>query len=502
MRSFHEFIACSSCHRDYFVPSPSQPQTTPSGSSEPAPPAPTAPLPFYLTTCQHIICHPCLFTSKPAPQPLDQVRLPCPACQTITPLALLVLDDPTNEMSMYFSDLGEMWNTALMAAQFQLKSLMDQVEYLKPKCVQQKRSITRLLGEVKKGKGLKAENDQLRAEIGALQARLYKDPAPTARPIEIREDRFEDYRDQGVGHSDGTRQQYDENEAGEENQYRKRRAVEQSNQLEEEGYHPVYSPPHSQQSQDREASYDQLRPSRLTLTPASRASHRLHHWTRPETIPENELPPIDGIKSSRTIHLAGNGEGELGQNAAGRASRMSGGGSRGSSNGPASIKEHLSHFAYTPSASGASQRPSTSSAPPKDLPSTFEPPASVAQFDPAPRQLSHPPPASSHYSQPFSHDPDEDRRMMPPPPLPLPVSSSSIAGGVPRAPTPMHQTRPFIPSHSQTTPRSTPRPTPVSTPRQQTRRLQEMPPPPLPARRFGETGNATSSARVPFRPSG
>lgn len=149
MRSFHDFIACSACHRDYLVPSP------PADSSEPPQAASTTPLPFYLTLCHHTVCHNCLFSTEPAPQPLEQVRLPCPACQTITPLALLVLDDPSNEMSTYFGDLSENFNQALMASKFQMENLMDQISYLKPKCLQQKKSITRLLNEVKKVKAFK-----------------------------------------------------------------------------------------------------------------------------------------------------------------------------------------------------------------------------------------------------------------------------------------------------------------------------------------------------------
>lgn len=153
MRSFQDFIACSACHRDYLIPS--VPPAPPTSTSNPPPQTFTAPLPFYLTTCQHVICHSCLFGSKPAPHPLDQVRLACPACQTISPLAHLSPDDPSNEMSPYFGDTSELGTTFMMSTQFQLGTLMDQVAYLKPKCVQQKKSISRLLVEVKKVKGYK-----------------------------------------------------------------------------------------------------------------------------------------------------------------------------------------------------------------------------------------------------------------------------------------------------------------------------------------------------------
>ncbi|GAA6006361.1 hypothetical protein JCM11491_004927 [Sporobolomyces phaffii] len=150
MRSFREFIACSACHRDYLD------RSVASSASETPATAPTALLPFYLTTCHHTICHTCLFSTKPTPHPLDRLNLACPACQTITPLRLLVTDDPTDEMAPFFSDQGELANTAMMTGQFQLGTLMDQVAFFKPKCIQQKKSITRLVNEVKKLKAYKA----------------------------------------------------------------------------------------------------------------------------------------------------------------------------------------------------------------------------------------------------------------------------------------------------------------------------------------------------------
>lgn len=153
MKPFHEFVACSACHRDYLVADPSR---RPPEPTDPALARSTAPLPFYLTTCHHTVCHSCLFASNPAPHPLDQIRLACPACQAITPLAPLDLDDPTNDLAPFFRDPARLAETATMATQFQLSHLMDQISYLKPKCVQQKKNITRLLAEVKKGKEYKA----------------------------------------------------------------------------------------------------------------------------------------------------------------------------------------------------------------------------------------------------------------------------------------------------------------------------------------------------------
>ena len=149
MKSYLEYILCSVCRRDYLVPTPSN------ASTSTATPSLAAPVPFYVTTCYHEICHRCLFGTNPAPNPLDQVKLPCPACQSVTPLALLVTNDPTNELVPFFSDVAESIDLAKMGVQHQLSSLMSQVDYFKPKCSDQKKTISRLISEVKKLKAYK-----------------------------------------------------------------------------------------------------------------------------------------------------------------------------------------------------------------------------------------------------------------------------------------------------------------------------------------------------------
>ncbi|GAA5947232.1 hypothetical protein JCM3765_001583 [Sporobolomyces pararoseus] len=507
MRSFHDFIACSACHRDYLLSSP------PSDSSDPPQVAPTTPLPFYLTLCHHTICQTCLFSTKPAPQPLEQVRLPCPACQTITPLALLVLDDPSNEMSTYFGDLTENYNKALMASKFQIENLMDQVSYLKPKCLQQKKSITRLLNEVKKVKAYKTENEQLRSENASLQAQLRQGSLPRRESIPIHHDSAEDFggsHDQlngGYSQAPISGQGYRE-EGGNS---RKRRAVGPSDQ--NDGYGSIYSSTDSQHSQGREASYDQLRPTRLTLTPASRANHHLHHWTSSQSIPEeqeNGLPPINGIKTSESIHLSGTGDRRRSQSDSRASSRMSvaangnSGGRRGggaTSAGGSSIREHLSNFAYTPSASRASERPASSlPEPPRSQPADYGPHTSPMIIHNSHR----------HQQQDFyptlSQNSEEDRRAMPPPPLPINTSRQLSSS------TPLQHTRPFVPNSQslhQSTPRSTPRQqTPISTPQHQHQQFSSSRNTPQSSqeRRFGGggggSGNAMSASRLPFRPSG
>jgi hypothetical protein len=58
-------------------------------------------------------------------------------------------------MTPFFAQPSDLLNTTMMTVQFQMVNLMNQIKYLKPKCIQQKKTITRLLSEVKKGKAYK-----------------------------------------------------------------------------------------------------------------------------------------------------------------------------------------------------------------------------------------------------------------------------------------------------------------------------------------------------------
>lgn len=102
-----------------------------------------------------------------------------------------------------------------------------------------------------------------------------------------------------------------------------------------------FSPQGSQQQ--REHSYNQLRPERISLTPASRSQHVLHRWSQPEqqmSTSDDGMPQMQGMRSSEVVRVHGSGGGRSqdgGGNVARSSSRVA-----TSTGGQGKLKQHLS----------------------------------------------------------------------------------------------------------------------------------------------------------------
>ncbi|GAA5941037.1 SUMO ligase CST9 [Sporobolomyces koalae] len=415
-------MACSACRRDYLVPADPALSTS-------APPASvtTAPVPFYLTSCHHTICHVCIFATHRAPSQLGEIRSPCPACHAITPLALLVLDDPSNDLAPFFADSSDLIETARMAGQFQLETLMDQISYFKPKCRQQKQTISRLLSEVKKFKACKAENEQLRAANAALiqerhsstSQRQQPESATTSLPALHRPP--DQSREPTTSH--------------------KRRASESGIQAElQPDPNPSrarsrYSSSSSSSQRLCEASYEQLKPKRVSLTPASRSHHRLEHWTPAQSlaIEDPGLPVIEGMRASEVVRVEDRAGSRYLESRQGPIVPLS---PQGSMNGRESIRQHLSSYAFTPSASRASSRHGANESTPRTARVSG---SNQLVEDGRPTSL-HPLDRRTDY---YSDGAVADRLAMPPPPLPAPPLSWS---GFNQRQSVSRERHPFVPN--------------------------------------------------------
>ncbi|GAA5888959.1 hypothetical protein JCM5296_002756 [Sporobolomyces johnsonii] len=146
------FIACSRCRRDFLA------STDPADS-------------FYLTVCAHTVCARCTFPSGLPTGDLSTLEVACPACRTAGPLARLATD-PSSELDHCFRPLGILLAELGMAAKWQVYNLTDQLSFFKAKCHEQKKTLGKLSGEIKKIKSLKAQNDQLSAENASLRQHL------------------------------------------------------------------------------------------------------------------------------------------------------------------------------------------------------------------------------------------------------------------------------------------------------------------------------------------
>ncbi|GAA6062249.1 hypothetical protein JCM10212_001763 [Sporobolomyces blumeae] len=406
-------IACSKCHRD-FLSSATSTSTSPR-------------MPFYLSSCFHSLCHSCLFHDSTPPNDLAHLRVPCPACSTQTSLALLAPDDPTNDLSLYFRPLPELLSELGMATQWQVHNLVDQVSYLKPKCIEQKKLIARLTAELKKVKAYKLQIERVSAENASLRAQIAaSDPTALApASVSIQPGRLQPTRD-SEANAGWT---FDPN--GDGLRTSKRKAVEDAPRDSAPVLRPSTSTSHYPRSNasglphsDHDSAVStQIRPERLSLTSSARARHSDLRGYTDSVVPRLSADldvPVPGVRTSEVVQtgfrIPDGGTGQRGDAevvTGGRTSRI-GASAKGY------LREHLSHFAYTPSR--VSHRSDADSHAPVVPPFHGAPPPGPSAD---PDRSASPPLArpTSSYAGSQTWSDARDAEEMPPPPVPTHVAS-------------------------------------------------------------------------------
>ncbi|GAA5870358.1 hypothetical protein JCM1840_004703 [Sporobolomyces johnsonii] len=240
------FIACSRCRRDFLA------------SPDPADW-------FYLTVCAHTVCARCTFPNGPPTGDLSTLQVACPACRTAGPLARLATD-PSSELDHCFRPLGILLAELGMAAKWQVYNLTEQLSFFKAKCHEQKKTLGKLSGEIKKIKSLKAQNDQLSAENASLRQHLSALASPAQQSTGTSYDRA-----QGQYAEVSEQENYPSSDAGPRGQKRKFRSSPDRASL------PLRPATHTTFRSSGSADLAQLhlprQPSRLSLTPQHAKTH-------------------------------------------------------------------------------------------------------------------------------------------------------------------------------------------------------------------------------------
>ncbi|GAA6001220.1 hypothetical protein JCM10207_007470 [Rhodosporidiobolus poonsookiae] len=155
-RSPLDFIACSHCFRPHSSP----PHST------------------FLTACGHTVCAPCLAHPQPPDIPTT-ADATCPACGERGAVAPLDQSTLASDVGHCFKPLATSIEELGMAAEWQMGNLARQVEHWRTKCAEQKKTISKAMLELKKGRGVK-DSLPLRPATQNQNTASRSEPASTA----------------------------------------------------------------------------------------------------------------------------------------------------------------------------------------------------------------------------------------------------------------------------------------------------------------------------------
>ncbi|GAA5868971.1 hypothetical protein JCM8547_003238 [Rhodosporidiobolus lusitaniae] len=154
-RSPLDWLACSHCH------SPFSSLESPSTSC-------------WISSCTHALCANCLFSPQAVlPDSLQPVQGICPPCGetcTVVPLSSDTLEG--SGVAHFFKPLATLTSEVGEAAAWQMEHLIEQLEYFKGKCGEQKKTLGKVAGQLKELQGLRGQLDQLAAENASLRSQL------------------------------------------------------------------------------------------------------------------------------------------------------------------------------------------------------------------------------------------------------------------------------------------------------------------------------------------
>lgn len=128
------FVVCSSCRRPY------------EATEGPA---------FSLTTCSHTICDTCAFPDQQPPENVAELQVGCPACGSTGPILRLVEGGDLEGLAPCFRPLSTLLDELGMAVRWQFGNISEQLSFFKRKCAEQRTTLSKLGGELKKMKVLK-----------------------------------------------------------------------------------------------------------------------------------------------------------------------------------------------------------------------------------------------------------------------------------------------------------------------------------------------------------
>ncbi|GAA5971510.1 hypothetical protein JCM11641_000619 [Rhodosporidiobolus odoratus] len=439
-RSPLDFVACSSCHRPFSssVNSPS----------------------FYLTTCAHTICEPCLFP-PPATAPLPP-DAPCPCCHVQGAVILLSQANLNGNVDHYFRPVADMLGDLGMATEWQMQNLAQQLEFFKTKCADQKKMLAKAGGKLKKAGGLKAQLDQLSAENASLRSQLAAASSAqldSRRPRQAQHDPNEQVQHNIFARNDAQLPRGEKRKA--------RRSPDRNAGLPLQPATYGFSTPHDEvqhpasrhsraESQVQYQPLDfQLPPSRLSFNPAQ----------------SNQTKERQRQASRKGVGVQGSGSSRDGGGQGGERRSTRPDESRG-------IKERLQQFAYNPSRN--SHRPADGPAHPQSAPALAQSRSSTRTG--ARQPLTAQPAATPSFQQPPPTSQPRKRAQYHPPRVPADFSSSALGGSNPffyQAPPSPQQARPQLSaSYAQSKPQGYSGGFDEHV--EEEREYQEMPPPPVP----------------------